>query len=103
MPEKSEALPAPASDSPQPYYPSLYLDNHPDLSELPDEGHATIKYKVNNRTISKDKDGKKRHSVSLEVHNIDPHRGKHHIQKHKESMEGSESEEAMDKMMGELD
>lgn len=61
-------------------YPDLYLsDVDPEVLDLPDEGTATIKYKVTERCDLKreGEDGKKRQiSLTLEVHSITPESGK---------------------------
>lgn len=50
-------------------YPTLYIDNRDSRIDIPDEGAATIHYTVTNRSMSK-RDGKERHSVSIDVQSI---------------------------------
>ena len=58
-------------------YPHLHIDDHPDprLLNMPDEGKATIHYKVRHREHREHTDdkGKKKHkhSVTLEVRDIE--------------------------------
>lgn len=51
------------------HYPSLYLSGLSEMPDLKDEGEATIKYRVTSRT-STDRDGKKTHSLDLEILSI---------------------------------
>lgn len=58
-------------------YPRLHISDHDDsrLADIPDEGEATIKYKVVDRTHREEsRNGKKRYSccLVLEVKSIDP-------------------------------
>jgi hypothetical protein len=53
-------------------YPSIYLSGPKDeFAELPDSGEAVIKYQVTRRS-TEEENGKKRHSLTLEVRSIDP-------------------------------
>lgn len=53
-------------------YPSIYLSGpKDDFMDLPDSGEAVIKYQVTRRS-TEETDGKKRHSLTLEVRSIDP-------------------------------
>lgn len=59
------------------HYPDFHISNTEDtrLLDMPDEGTATIKYRICNRNHSESKrDGKKerRCSITLEVCSIDP-------------------------------
>lgn len=63
---------SPLASSSSVHYPSLYIDREDDsLDDLPDEGKATIHYKVKSRTKS-EYDGKKSRSVSVDVMSIEP-------------------------------
>jgi hypothetical protein len=58
------------------YYPSFYISNAPDeMRDIPDEGTATIRYKVTSRTVREDvsKD-KKDIDVNIDVLSFDPDR-----------------------------
>ena len=50
-------------------YPSLHIDNHPDvkLLNMPDEGEAKIRYRIKHREQREhtDEKGKKKRKVSL--------------------------------------
>lgn len=59
------------------HYPDFYVSNTEDsrLLDMPDEGEATIRYKVVSRNHSEDKrNGKTRRrcSITIEVHSIEP-------------------------------
>jgi hypothetical protein len=65
------------------HYPDLYISDTDDrrLAEMPDQGEATIKYKVISRTHREDRKGKGNGkdyscSIRLEVLSIDPPEGK---------------------------
>lgn len=59
-------------DPKAPYYPSIYINEQKDsLDDIPAEGKAVIKYKVRSRTTS-ERNGVKKHSMSLDVLSIDP-------------------------------
>jgi hypothetical protein len=63
------AEPAEDSKEPKVHYPSLYLSDRPELANLPDEGTATIKFKVVSRSVN-ERDGEKTVSTELEIHSI---------------------------------
>jgi hypothetical protein len=65
----SEPLAPPGGDM---SYPSLHLEG-PDLSQIPESGESIIKHKVKSRTIHS-ANGKKSHSLHLEVHSIRPYK-----------------------------
>jgi hypothetical protein len=49
-------------------YPCLYVElNGTDLSELPESGTMTVKFKVGSRTESTDRDGEKHNSLSIDI------------------------------------
>lgn len=59
------------------HYPDFFVSNTEDtrLLDMPDEGEATIRYKVVSRNHSEDKrNGKirRRCSITIEVHSIEP-------------------------------
>jgi len=57
---------------PQTYYPSLYIDNKStSFKDVPDEGVATIKYRVTSRS-SNWRDGKEKHGMNIDVLSINP-------------------------------
>lgn len=68
MPETAEG-----KGESEPNYPTLSIMDHPDASVMgiPDEGTSLIKHKVISRSENM-RGGKKRHSVTLEVHSIEP-------------------------------
>jgi hypothetical protein len=73
-----EVAPMSSSDA---HYPDLYISDTDDrrLAEMPDQGEATIKYKVISRTHREEGKGKsKKYSCSLrlEITSIDPPEGK---------------------------
>lgn len=62
-----------SADEKEPSYPTLMIQNHadPSVMGIPDEGTSLIKHKVISRSENMH-GGKKRHSVTLEVHSIEP-------------------------------
>lgn len=53
-------------------YPSIYLSGSKDeFADLPDSGEAVIKYQVTRRS-TEEENGKKRHSLTIEVRSLDP-------------------------------
>lgn len=60
-------------EAPKEQFPSLYIDRAPEeLQGLPDEGTATIKFRVTERTEREQADGSKKHRLELEVQSISP-------------------------------
>jgi hypothetical protein len=73
-----EVAPMSSSDA---HYPDLYIGDTDDrrLAEMPDQGEATIKYRIISRTHREEGKGKsKKYSCSLrlEITSIDPPEGK---------------------------
>ena len=95
-PETCSECPAPVPSkppTPDVYYPTLYLSNIEGLSDLPEEGTATVRFKVRSRTVSeRNKEGKKT-SVDLDILSLSEISGP---KKSKSSRE--ESEEALKKL-----
>lgn len=59
-------------DPKKPYYPSIYISDKPDsMEDIPEDGTALVKYKVTSRSTN-ERNGKKRHSLSLDVLSFDP-------------------------------
>ena len=63
------------------HYPDLYISDTDDrrLAEMPDQGEATIKYRVISRTHREERKGKSKDyscSIRLEILSIDPPEGK---------------------------
>lgn len=56
------------------HFPSLYVDSKEDLSELPDEGTMTVKFKVRSRSKTENEDGAK-HSITIDVLSIESFEG----------------------------
>lgn len=54
-----------------PYYPSLYVSDRDEAIDIPEEGSATVKYRVRSRSTNK-RDGKEKHSADIEIHSIEP-------------------------------
>ncbi len=53
-------------------YPSIYLSGPKDeFADLPDSGEAVIRYQVTRRS-TEEENGKKRHSLTIEVRSLDP-------------------------------
>ncbi len=73
MSEGPMAVESPKSD--EKHYPSLYLDWENDY-DLPDSGTMTVKFKKVSENKSKNRDGKKSFSVTLEVMEITDVKGK---------------------------
>lgn len=71
MKEMSEPM-CPSKD--EPHYPSLYLEWDSDY-DLPDSGTMTVKFKKVSESNSKDRDGKKRQNVSLDIMSIESVKG----------------------------
>lgn len=59
-------------------YPSFYVSDAPsEMEDIPDEGTATIRYKVTSRTVREDVDQDKRHcDVNIDILSFDPERPK---------------------------
>lgn len=59
-------------DPKKPYYPSIHIYDKPDsMEDIPEDGTALVKYKVTSRSTN-ERNGKKRHSLSLDVLSFDP-------------------------------
>jgi len=71
MKEMSEPA-MPSKDGP--HYPSLYLEWNNDY-DLPDSGTMTVKFKKVSESNSKDRDGKKRQNVTLDIISIESVKG----------------------------
>jgi hypothetical protein len=53
--------------------PSVYIHNAPEgMTDIPDEGHAHVKYKVVGKHERTDRDGKKSSSIEIEIHHFTP-------------------------------
>ena len=94
-PETCSECPAPVPSkppTPDVYYPTLYLSNIEGLSDLPEEGTATVRFKVRSRTVST-RAGKSETSVDLDILSLSEISGP---KKSKSSRE--ESEEALKKL-----
>lgn len=74
VPDGPALDPATPSSKPDPSYPTLHIDDHPDsaIMGIPDSGESVIKHKVIHRGENIGKDGKKKHSITLEIHSIEP-------------------------------
>lgn len=53
------------------YFPTVYISGQDKSIDLPDEGVATIEYKVRGRSMN-ERDGKKQHSADIEIRTIEP-------------------------------
>lgn len=60
-----------ADDAPKVYYPSIYLRDSDEDYELPETGKATVEYKVTRKTVET-RNGKTKHSATLDILSIDP-------------------------------
>ena len=89
-----DAMPSPMSTkSDEKFYPSLHLDWDDDY-KLPESGTMTIKFTKTSESNSKNRDGKKRQSVSLDITSIENVSGKK-----SESKDEDDGGEALDKHM----
>lgn len=72
------SVPQPVSDEKLPkkkVYPSMYISDAPkELFDLPDEGTATIKYRLREKGI-RERDGDKSVNCELEILSITPNKG----------------------------
>jgi hypothetical protein len=93
--EPTEAAPDAAEDT----FPTLSIQDHPDpaIMSIPDSGQSVIQHKVIHRSENIGKNGKKLHSVTLQVHSIEPSKGSGHFPKHSRLPGIKEDEAAVDK------
>lgn len=80
-------------------YPSMYISDAPEaLFSLPDEGTATIKYRVREKGI-RERDGEKTVNCDIEILSITPNKG------NSKAMENStrDSDDALDDYFKEVD
>lgn len=72
----AEAPTTSKEDKDKTYYPSIYLSDAPEgMQDIPQEGTATITYKVSSRTTREDGDSGKVHvDISIDVKSFDPER-----------------------------
>lgn len=80
------------------HYPSLYLDWDSDY-ELPDSGTMVVKFTKASESNRKEKGGKKRQSVSLEITSIEKVSGG----KSKPSKKDEDTGEALDRLKNEVE
>jgi len=69
------ATPALARDDNEPIYPTLHLSGGPELHKIPAKGKSIIHHKVIDKSMH-DHNGKKKHSITMQVHKIQPMRPK---------------------------
>ena len=91
------------------YYPSLYLngkDGGRDFAGIPESGTATVEYRVKERSVREDDEGKRRHSLMLEVRSLEPSgKGKGEAQRKADEDDEDEDddlEEALGRIMDSL-
>lgn len=78
MNEPATPTEPPREDKDKVYYPSIYLSDAPEgMQDIPEEGTATIRYKISSRTV-REEPGKDKKSVdiSIDVMSFDPERPK---------------------------
>lgn len=78
-------------------YPSIYLDDAPvALCDVPIEGTALVKYRIDRTTIRRENGGESTASVEIEIMSFEPKSGK-------KSDEDSKKEESVEEAFGKWD
>jgi len=82
----------------EPHYPSLYLEWNNDY-DLPDSGTMVVKFKKVSESNSKDRDGKKRQNVTLDIMSIESVKGG----KSAEKKDDEDSGDRLDRLKDEVE
>lgn len=70
-----ECMPYGGATASKKYFPTLYVSGRKKPLDMPDEGEATVKYRVRSRSMNKYGEDEEKHSADIEIHSIDPIKG----------------------------